>query len=236
MWRVEHVTGTVPELMRTEEPPDHERTVRVHTVTRPAVVLGSTQQQDIINYAATDAAGVDVVRRRSGGGVVILWPQRQVWVDFFIPAGDRLWHDDVIRSALWVGEMWVSVVKSCVMHGVGEEPVMHVGGLESDEWGKLVCFAGVGPGEVLLAGRKVVGVSQRRNRNRVRIQTSTRVSTKVSIPTTQNSHQLNEVAFLALPVDRKTRFASILTERVGTLRADASTVLNIMFAALDKVL
>lgn len=236
MWCVEHVTGTVPELMGTEEPPDHERTVRVHTVTRPAIVLGSTQQQDIIDYAATDAAGVDVVRRRSGGGVVMLWPQRQVWVDFFIPAGDSLWHDDVIRSALWVGEMWVAVVKSCASYGVGEEPVIHIGGLESDEWGKLVCFAGVGPGEVLLAGRKVVGVSQRRNRSRVRIQTSTRVSTRASKSATQNGHRMNELAFLALSVDRKAMCASILAERVGTLMADASTVLNAMFAALDKVL
>ena len=37
-------------------------------------------------------------------------------------------------------------------------------------WSDLVCFAGLGPGEVLLDGRKLVGLSQRRTRNGVRIQ------------------------------------------------------------------
>jgi lipoate-protein ligase A len=31
-------------------------------------------------------------------------------------------------------------------------------------WSPLVCFAGLGPGEVLVDGRKVVGLSQRRTR------------------------------------------------------------------------
>ena len=34
----------------------------------------------------------------------------------------------------------------------------------------MVCFAGIGPGEVLVGGRKVVGISQRRNRGGARFQ------------------------------------------------------------------
>jgi lipoate---protein ligase len=37
-------------------------------------------------------------------------------------------------------------------------------------WSELVCFAGIGPGEVMLDGRKLVGLSQRRTRDGVRIQ------------------------------------------------------------------
>ena len=37
-------------------------------------------------------------------------------------------------------------------------------------WSPLVCFAGVGPGEVLLGRRKLVGISQRRTRNGSRFQ------------------------------------------------------------------
>ena len=37
-------------------------------------------------------------------------------------------------------------------------------------WSELVCFAGVGPGEVLLGAGKLVGLSQRRTRHGIRVQ------------------------------------------------------------------
>jgi hypothetical protein len=37
-------------------------------------------------------------------------------------------------------------------------------------WSSLVCFDGFGPGEVLLDGRKLVGMSQRRTRTASRLQ------------------------------------------------------------------
>ena len=49
---------------------------------------------------------------------------------------------------------------------------MHHGGVESRPWSALVCFAGIGPGEVLDGdGRKWVGISQRRTRDWIRLQT-----------------------------------------------------------------
>ena len=48
---------------------------------------------------------------------------------------------------------------------------VHGGGLEHRPWSDLVCFAGIGPGEVLDADdRKWVGVSQRRTRDWIRLQ------------------------------------------------------------------
>jgi lipoate-protein ligase A len=37
-------------------------------------------------------------------------------------------------------------------------------------WSPLVCFAGLGPGEVSAGGRKLVGISQRRTRAAARFQ------------------------------------------------------------------
>jgi hypothetical protein len=46
---------------------------------------------------------------------------------------------------------------------------VHRGGMVDSDWSALVCFAGIGPGEVL-DGAKLVGLSQRRTRAGARIQ------------------------------------------------------------------
>src|SRR5690606_24455396 len=46
----------------------------------------------------------------------------------------------------------------------------HGGGMVENRWSRLVCFAGLAPGEVTVEGRKVVGVSQRRTRTSARFQ------------------------------------------------------------------
>ena len=102
-----------------------------------------------------------MARRRSGGSAVLVGPGRVVWADFVIPAGDELWQDDVGRAAWWVGEAFVAAL------GTG---VVHRGPLERGRWGELVCFAGLGPGEVTIDGAKAVGISQRRTRAGARFQ------------------------------------------------------------------
>lgn len=169
---MEHRHGTVAELLGLAEPSDDRLVARVHTVSKPALVLGSSQGPQTVDMARAESAGVEVLRRRSGGGAVLVAPRRQVWVDFFVPNSSFLWHDDVARAAWWAGELWASVASLFT----AATPSVHFGGFEADRWGRLVCFAGVGPGEVLISGRKTVGVSQRRNRQRVRLQTSALVS------------------------------------------------------------
>ena len=131
--------------------------MHVLDVDRPALVLGSTQRDDVVD---PDAA-IEVVRRRSGGGVVLLDPGDALWVDIEVPRGDPLWDDDVGRAAWWVGEAFVAAL------GAG---VVHRGPLERGAWGELVCFAGLGPGEVTIDGAKAVGISQRRTRAGARFQ------------------------------------------------------------------
>ena len=118
--------------------------------TQAVVVLGSTQPESVVR------PGVRWARRRSGGGAVLVEPGGLVWVDVFVPAGDPLWEVDVGRAFAWLGAAWAAAV--------GSDARAHAGPLITTPWSKLVCFAGLGPGEVTVEGAKVVGISQRRTR------------------------------------------------------------------------
>jgi lipoate-protein ligase A len=166
-WAVEHLSGTVREL--------HERSAallagtsemgRVARVLQPvdqAVVLGSTQALTSVDQDACASAGVDIVRRRSGGGAVLVDATTLLWVDLVVPAGDPLWSPDVGRAAWWVGEAWSEAL---FRSGIAGTEVWK-GPLVRNRWSSLVCFGGLGAGEVVsAAGQKVVGISQRRTRN-----------------------------------------------------------------------
>ena len=53
--------------------PAAQRSATFHTVDRPTLVLGSAQPDTDVDQRVAGALGVDVVRRRSGGGAVLLW-------------------------------------------------------------------------------------------------------------------------------------------------------------------
>jgi lipoate-protein ligase A len=132
-------------------------------VTGPAVVLGSTQPEEAIDHRRAEAAGVSVVRRRSGGGAVLVTPGDPVWIDLWVPAGDPLWRSDVGRAFDWLGAAWVEALRGCGVTGLTAH---REGYVACTRWSGLVCFGGVGTGEVVTDdGRKVVGLAQRRNRD-----------------------------------------------------------------------
>jgi lipoate-protein ligase A len=136
--------------------------VAVCTVTAPAVVLGSTQSASVVDAGRAAADGVAVCHRRSGGGAVLVTPGDPVWVDVWIPAGDARWCDDVARAFDWLGDTWVAALGRV---GIGPVSAHRGGTVSCTPWSSLVCFGGVGTGEVVAAdGRKVVGLAQRRNR------------------------------------------------------------------------
>ena len=137
------------------------RCVIVNQVTGPALVLGSTQPVDIVAADIAEDHGIQVARRRSGGGAVLLEPGDHVWVDLVVPAGDPLWDDDVGRASWWLGEAWAASL------GGGQ---VHRGGVTDRDAARVACFAALGPGEVERAGVKVVGISQRRTRAGARFQ------------------------------------------------------------------
>jgi lipoate-protein ligase A len=161
-WHVERITGSAGVLHAREIPSPMRRTVWVFTPERPAVVLGSTQPLDVVDREAVDALGAEVVRRRSGGGAVWLEPGGTSWVDVLLPKDDPLWDDDVGRAVHWLGSAWATAV--------GPAATVHTGGMVCTALSGRACFAGLGPGEVTVDGRKVVGISQRRTREGARFQ------------------------------------------------------------------
>lgn len=166
-WPVAHQRGPAGEL--------HEKSAAsVATGTHPgrlvsvmhpsgdALVLGSTQPADVADLDACRSAGVEVVRRRSGGGAVLVGRAEQLWVDVLVPRDDPLWRADVGQAAWWVGEAWALALARVA--GLADLQVWR-GALVQTEWSRLVCFAGRGAGEVVAAGdAKLVGISQRRTR------------------------------------------------------------------------
>lgn len=132
----------------------------VRQVDRTILVLGSTQPPTVVDGSRAEAAGVAVVRRRSGGGAVFLVPGEQVWVDVWVPRADPLWRDEPRGTAEMVGEWWASALAAAGIGGLSA----HRGPSVPEPAGQVVCFAGVGPGEVLAEGRKLVGLAQWRSR------------------------------------------------------------------------
>jgi lipoate-protein ligase A len=152
-WNVRRARTSATEFHQRELPA--ERAIWIVDVGQPALVLGSSQ-------ALVDIPGVEVVRRRSGGGAVHVEPGGTLWVDVVLPRADELWDDDIGRAAYWLGDAWAAAI--------GEPAEVHRGAMVRNRWSDLVCFAGLGPGEVTVDGRKVVGISQRRTREAARFQ------------------------------------------------------------------
>ena len=128
-----------------------------------AVVLGSMQPFDDAQIARAAVAGFGVTRRMSGGGAVVIEPGAVGWFDCFVPAGDPSFVRDVREGAYAIGEWWARAFVA-----LGIEPGLlevHRGAMTKSALAKVSCFAGLGPGEVTLSGRKIMGLSQRRTRS-----------------------------------------------------------------------
>lgn len=163
-WRLVERSGPAGELVSQLPNTEGVRLVCICRPTGPAVILGSTQTYDALDASRLTESGISIARRSSGGGAVYVAPRAQVWLDAFVPAGDPLFDTDVGRSAWWLGEHWAEALAAA--DGAVGPPryEVHRGSLVARRWSRTACFAGIGPGEVLVAGRKVVGISQRRTR------------------------------------------------------------------------
>jgi lipoate-protein ligase A len=165
-WTVERHIGSAATFHARDVSEHPEPAIWWFEVERSAVVLGSTQRDEVVDRTAADAAGIEVARRRSGGGAVWLEPGGALWLDVILPATDHRWERDVGRSFGWLGRAWVHVLDELGVAGA----LPHEGPLQRRPWSDLVCFAGLGPGEVTVDGRKAVGIAQRRTRAAARFQ------------------------------------------------------------------
>jgi lipoate-protein ligase A len=139
-------------------------TMYVVRTSRTTLVLGSTQSPELLDLE--QVGDVPVRRRRGGGGLVLLQPD-DLWVDWWIPADDPRWRSDVHASSRMVGQWWAEVLTDFVDGVV----TVHDGPLDGDPAYRLVCFAGRGPGEVFVDGKKAVGVTQWRVREGIFVST-----------------------------------------------------------------
>jgi lipoate-protein ligase A len=160
-WLVDHLTGGTSALLQRDALHAPRRRVTLLELDRPALVLGSTQRDSIVDASAARSSGIDIGRRRTGGGAVFLDPNDSLWVDIVIPRDDVLWRDDIAHAFGWLGTAWADAL---VALGVREPGVNEAAACHS-VLGRLICFAGLGFGEVSSPAGKIVGLSQRRGRD-----------------------------------------------------------------------
>lgn len=127
----------------------------------PAVVLGRSQR------GLSTHPVVRVQRRASGGGAVLTGP----WM---LEAMLRLPRDHAIaargpaEAARWFGELHLEWLRDQGIEGAA----LHEGRTTS-HWS---CFAGLGPGEVLVQGRKLTGIAQTWRRRNIYLSSGTLLS------------------------------------------------------------
>lgn len=161
-WNQHHWNGTAGDFHALNPP--GERALWWCDVNRAALIVGSSQSVDLVNHACAAQREIDVVRRRSGGGLVYVHPTESVWIDITIPRDDSLWTDDVTASMLWLGDVFVRAVSPWVNATCFRDS------FDAGGYGRDVCFASHSPGEVFVGDHKLVGISQRRTRDGARFQ------------------------------------------------------------------
>lgn len=146
------------ERFRTVEQP----TVILRAITSPWLILGSSQEESILGVTA----GVQVARRRGGGGAVLIDPERDLWIDVWIPVEHHLHHDDVRAQLEVIGAGFSEVLRASSGRNLDlAEPRPSV---DADE--QACCFLSRGAGEVLVDGAKLVGLAAWRSRQGALVQ------------------------------------------------------------------
>ena len=141
-----------------------EPTVVLRMLEEPWLILGSSQGEELVDPLSE----VRVARRRGGGGAVFLHPEREVWVDVWIPAGSVLHRNDVRAQLEVVGESWCSALER--LGGPSLELATPRPPMNETE--AVCCFLGRGAGEVLVASSKLVGLAAWRSREGALVQAS----------------------------------------------------------------
>jgi lipoate-protein ligase A len=132
-----------------------EPTMLMVHVSEPVLVLGSSQSTAVLGPSTLPP----LRRRRGGGGVVLLQPD-DLWVDWWIPVDDPRYRTDLREASGLVGGWWQRVLLDA---GVSSAE-LYLGSAEVPTTLATACFAGRGPGEVFVEGRKAVGLTQWRVR------------------------------------------------------------------------
>jgi lipoate-protein ligase A len=132
--------------------PDARPTLRLYSWRLPTVSLGF-RQGDPVWLERCREAGVDVVRRASGGGAVLHGGDLTYAV--VVPAGSTDLPGDLLGSYLWIRTVLLDGLRRA---GLPVAPARSETGADA----LAVCFSGSLGLEIELEGRKLVGSAQRR--------------------------------------------------------------------------
>jgi lipoate-protein ligase A len=116
---------------------------------------------------------VEVVRRQSGGTAVFADPD-VLGLDVALPPHHRLVGTDVVENYRWLGEVWVGALRSL---GIAARLVEVEDARQARKPRPQVasalraaCFGTLSPFEVIVGGKKLVGLAQVRRRTGVLLQ------------------------------------------------------------------
>jgi lipoate-protein ligase A len=211
-------------------------TVWWHWTDGASIILGAGQTEADVDLEACVTAGIRVTKRSSGGTSVYA-NSDLLGLDVALPAGHPLLLDDVVESYRWLGEVWLETLSLLGVSGrlVGIEEARVLARLPQpvDTTLRMACFGSISPYEVVVNGRKLVGLSQVRRGGRALFQSglylrfeASRLANLLRVPDRSlAAQQLDEVAAgLDSAAGRQisqsdiiNAFSSVLRDRLGAL-------------------
>ncbi len=150
---------------------------RWYVADSPAIVVGLGLRHRLserVDLARCEAAGVEVVARRAGGGAVLVGPAAMVCGAVCVPLPHAALGADLTGSYRWLGQLFAERLAA---HGaVGARRVeveaarADVGMLKSRDDGVCrllltTCYGALSPHEVVVGTAKLVGLAQIRRRH-----------------------------------------------------------------------
>jgi len=170
-WIIVKSSDTAQELHNADFKDSIKPTIIVNQLSQDALVLGSSQSIQLDTARASEN-NIEICKRKSGGGLVYMNHKQDLWVDIYLPNNSPLFVKDIGKSFLWVGQLWKDALSS---YWTKDQLVMAETKHPENSLSKLICFEGVGHGEILLNGpngklKKIVGLSQKRKRHGCKIQ------------------------------------------------------------------
>jgi lipoate---protein ligase len=148
-------------------------TVWWHWTEDPTIILGAGQQASGVDLEACKVAGVRVIKRNSGGASVYADPSL-LGLDVALPPLHPLLGEDVVESYRWLGEVWLHALDFLGIAGnlvsIDESRAQRRTSAPEEAILRLACFGTLSPYEVVVDGRKLVGLSQVRRTGRALFQ------------------------------------------------------------------
>lgn len=143
-------------LLRQESCP--QPTLRLYDWSHPAFSFGYFQKiAREIDVEGCGTQGVELVRRMTGGGTVVHgW---DVTYSIVVPHGNGAIPSDISASYCWIANRLLNG-----FHQIDVPAILQGSKSETSDVGPNTCLANPAEHDVMLDGRKIAGLSQRRNR------------------------------------------------------------------------